>query len=420
MKAQHIMSSIDAMLYEWMSSYYGNIYTEAARLAERKRRVDLGQFVIQRDSPGGSKQFRAFENLEDVYSFIVAKPLEERTFYETIFDVHPAVKPYFDIDIHPSEDDIIKHNDLLSRLLTEIKRVVGPDLDLVNDVTVYSSHASDASKYSYHVVLTGYHVRGNTEAENFAKAVRDGLLSSSDQSAFIMSSIDLVVYKKLQQFRILGCTKLGKSRLKTVVLEYMAAGRQYRRPPVTDPKSEFMKSLLTNVDLSTSKYLDPKIYSREVEPDLNQADALLRALCSVSQRDKAWSTVSGEEQEVWFKDSGEIVQHMIEVGHLGPDLSSNFHRHKQTGDLILLRAPVAGGYHCIVCERDHEHENPYLSLHAEPGSPKSVSIIYHCRRDPMTTLRICSFHASEFTCKSDPRIGERYIKEIPASAAVDF
>jgi hypothetical protein len=251
--------------WEWRSSYYDrNTYTEEARTQERKRRVDLGQFVMQRDAPGGAKQFRAFVNINLAYEFIVSCQLEDRTFYETIFDVHHRQKPHFDIDIVPTESDPMDHTELLNLLLTEIKRVVGTELDLVEDIGVYSSHSDDNSKRSYHVVLTGYHVNNNVEAGNFAMAIRDGMVMSTEgpnspAALFITKCVDMMVYKKLQQFRLLGCTKLGRKRHKSVVLEYGAAGRPRRRPEITDPRIEFKRSLLSEVDPESSKYLDPKL-----------------------------------------------------------------------------------------------------------------------------------------------------------------
>ena len=450
---------VDAMLYEWQSSYYNReTYTDAARLAERTRRVELGQFVMQRDAPGGSKQFRAFDNIDDVYAYIIAKQPQERTFYETIFDVHPRQKPYFDIDIIPNlQEDPMDHAELLERLLTEVKRVIGADLDLVDDVSIYSSHATDGGKFSYHVVLTGYYVKGNQEALNFAKVIRDGMLAATDgptsaAARFITDSIDMVVYKKLQQFRILGCTKLARNRFKKVVTEYTAAGRQRIREKSSDPKVEFLRSLLSFVD-SSAKHLQESIYTRPVDPrdivpglrpDLppmtfDQAEALLRERFSnyyYGRDNYAWDN----EFSLWLKEGGDIVSHLIDAGHLPLELALNCLKYEQKtsdrGALIALRAPPARGYLCIICDRVHEHENPYLTLHESKYSeaatelcPRVVTIMYHCRRDPTTTIRICSMRGggesgmASFTCCEepfDPRRGERFVKpDMQGSTALD-
>jgi hypothetical protein len=440
---------MDCMLYDWRASYYDrDTYTEEARTAERKRRVDLGEFVIQRDAPGGAKQFRAFSSIDDAYEFIISKPEKERTFYETIFDAHPRQKPHFDLDIVPTEDDPMDHAELLNQLLTEIKRVVGPELDLVNDIGVYSSHAADGSKRSYHVVLTGYYVRGNVEAGNFAKAIRDGMIAATEGSAsreaiFITKCVDLLVYKKLQQFRLLGCTKLGRNRYKAIVLEYSAAGRSRQRPPVTDIKAEFRRSLLSYVEqvedgcgTPIPKFLDPQYYMQRVAPvdPLLATDEMLRSMCS-KKSFASFSSISTEE--LWIMTASDIVAHVIDSSHLTSDLASSCRTHAQTstnrGALISLRAPPGGGYWCVLCERRHDHENPYLTLREDTNSeaatedcPKVVAIIYHCRRDPTSSMRLCSMRGglmSSFTCVDkphDPRQGEkRTWTETSGSAAVD-
>lgn len=415
------------MISEWRSSYYSkDSYTESARLDERKRRVELNQFVMQRDLPGGSKQFRIFDSVSDAYSYINSQPLEERNFYETVFDVHPRQKPHFDLDIVPSLDDPMDHNELLTRVLTEIKNIIGSELDVVKDLGVYSSHAEDGSKMSYHVVVTGYHVLNNIEACNFASAVRQNMMAATDnprEVSFIDRCFDLSVYKKLQQFRILGCTKLGRNRYKTVVLQYSAAGRPRIRSPVIDSEEEFRRSLLSVVD-DDSRYLDPAVYTKP-QDKFAAAESLLRELCSRG-RDLGLSQISREA--LWLTTSKDIVTHVIASGHLSEQLVGNCERHNVIAEsgLIILRAPPYKGYWCIICDRKHDNENPYLSLREDRTSsaatemcPRVVAIILHCRRDPLSTIRLCSMRGGgesgmvSFTCidnPHDPRQGEKFVR----------
>ncbi len=433
-------AALDVLLYEWMYSYYDkNTFTDKAREAERRRRVALGQFVMQCDRPGGSKQFRVFANVDAAYNFIIAQPQHERTFYETIFDVHPARKPYFDLDIIPTETDPLSHSELLSLLLTEIKRVIGPDLDLVDDIGVYSSHAADGSKFSYHVVVCGYHVHSNEDAKNFAKTIRDGMIAATPgpQAQYIMKVMDLSVYKNLQQFRILSCSKLGRNRFKNTVFEYSASGRQRQRPAIQDPKLEFCRSLLSLVDLTTSKYLEPVVYTRQ-QPKLSDDEARIHAVFQMARRLRDGGHFDPET--LWLKDSKDIVSHVIDAGHLTVDLAGNCERHtastSEQGALIALRAPPQRGYYCCICDRLHEHENPYITLHQDSNSnastdicPRVVEIRFHCRRDPTTTMRLCSIRGggdsgmASFTCQEQPfdtRQGERFTRTIAeASSAID-
>lgn len=445
------MKKLDPMLHDWLSSYYNKYtITEEKRLAERKRRADLGQFVIQRDAPGGTKQFRAFENADAAYDFIISKHVAERTFHETVFDVHERQKPHFDLDIVTSPEDPMDHAELLNHLLTEIQRVIGPELDLVEDIGVYSSHAEDGSKKSYHVVLTGFYVKNNIEAENFAKAIHDGMIAMTDgpqspEARFIDKCFDLCVYKKLQQFRLLGCTKIGRNRHKTIVREYSAAGRTRTRVPNEDPRVEFRRSLLTIFDNEDAKYIEPSVYMKEKPASLDSsdpikfyddADALLRALCSKS-RQQAFAAVTGEAMDtLWLKEPEEVIAHCLDAGHLPMELSNSLRLQIPSGDLMPLVCPAAGGYNCVLCDRVHDNENPYLTLHEDPWSeasttlcPRVVAIVYRCRRDPQSAIRICSMRGggptkiTGFTCLAepyDPRQGEINTRPLPeGSAAVD-
>lgn len=428
----------DPMLEDWRSCFYPrDTYTDEASAAERLKRVKAGQFVMQRDAPGGAKQFRAFVSIEKAYEFIVSQPQDDRTFYETIFQEHRQ-KPHFDLDIVPSPGDAMDHAELLNRLLTEIKRVVGPNLDLVNDVGVYSSHAPDGTKKSYHVILIGYFVNDNVEAGNFAKAVRDGMVAATEgrdspAGLFITKCVDLVVYKKVQQFRLLGCTKLGRDRHKTIVLEYSAAGRARKRPPVTDPYAEFCRSLVSLVP-EDSKLLEAQCYARPAA--LTSVDATLHAMM---RRNLTGEAPTIDPDSLWLFDATRIVSHLIDKQHLPGSLANSCRHHTVAsttqGALIGLRAPRAGGYWCLLCEREHEHENPYLTLHADTRSeaateicPRVVAIIYRCRRDPTSSIRVCSMRGggptgtSSFTCEDepyDPRQNEIFTRQGEGSSAVD-
>lgn len=458
---EHIMrrNTADPMLYEWRSTYYpSHVYTEADCKIERQRRVTLGQFVMQRDAPGGSKQFRAFASIDAAYDYISRQPLVERTYYETIFQEHPRQKPYFDLDIAPKPDDPMSHEELLNRLLTEIKRMIGPDIDMVKDVGVYCSHATDGSKYSYHVVLTGFYVKGNLEAMAFASAVRDAMICgtagpSSPEATFIRQVLDMSVYKKLQQFRLLGSTKLGRERYKIIVLEYHAAGRKYTRPAVEDWRAEFRRSLVTDVghcELKpiTDAFTPPSSVgititktATAIGGGLQQCeddDAVL-----IEKYRQAYRMGAGylEPASLWFKTASQIVAHLIDTpGHLPVDMAHNCRAPTgmttEQGALITLKAPRAGGYWCVLCKRKHFNENPFLTLHedrvgtssaATESHPRVVGIIYHCRREPGSTIRLCSMRGNpesgvaEFTCLNephDPKVGEVVVKGQQQEAAV--
>lgn len=391
---------------------------------ERRFRVDNGHFVMQRDIPGGSKQFRAFYNFEEVYRFITEQKPELRCFYETVFG-EQWQKPHFDIDITVAKTDkgepippSMVHDGLLSLLLSCVKDIIGPSLDLTEDIGVYSSHAPDSTKWSYHVIITGYKLPNHIESEKFTKCVISTMKSrvgydNVEQISMIEKCIDLSVYKRLQQFRLLGCTKLGKMRYKKVDYEYQAGGLlRIRDSEKTNFKEEFMRSLITNVE--NTILLDPEVYFFEDTKKMgHKSPEILRAYGIVQKKPR-----DEEIRQWWIYKSDEIMAHLINEKHLTLDFADSILHHtvkqSENGILIMLRSP-RNGYDCIICDRRHEHENPFLTLWSDSHSnsctieyPLVVSINYKCRRDSTKTMRICSMrgHPDQrvsivkcFTCK---------------------
>lgn len=413
---------------EWRSTFYPRgVYSDDDCTAERLRRIN--EFILQRDYPGGTKQYASFSSAKMAYEFIIKQPLRNRNFHETIFKEHKQ-KPRFDIDIVPiarggkePTAEVITHEELLARLLTEIKRVIGPELDLVEDLAVYSSHAKDGSKMSYHVILNGYHVNDNVEAGKFAKFIRDSLMIGipDAEAEFISKSIDLMIYKKMQHLRLLGCTKLGKERFKEAVYSYQAAGRLRSRKPYEDPYDEFLRSLITNIDPEKSKFLEPQLYTPPEKHPCSKDQMIMEIFRKGFQQRK--SSIVIEPEKLWIFNATEIIAHLIDAAnHLPIQLGErSLFNYKVIDDrMIMLRAPRDRGYPCVLCSRIHDNENPYLILYPEFQSTAItddcnfiVVIAYKCRRDPTKSIRLCSMRKSSeracFTCTNkphDPKRGE--------------
>lgn len=339
---------------QWRHNFYSSTSLSEVQKADERKKYD---YVMQMDGVGGSKLFRAFETRDQFYSFLMDTKPEDRCFYETIFD-HQLQKPKFDIDIKCSRipegrDDF--HLEILGVILSTIQRVI-PGLDPANDMAVYQSHGED--KYSFHIILTGYYVLNNMQANNFANLVLKSILDDDTNDMDILEKIneftDLSVYKSLQQFRLIYCSKLGKNRFKVPVEEFMVCGETYKLKQFTK-REEFDRSLVANVDENKMILLeigsDKEIIERKPPPE----DA------------PSW----------WWMEPEKVYEHVCKE-HLPPSFSLNFGRFDAVRTMILLRSPP-DGYFCPICNRRHQNENPFMYLKSRLGV-KCIDIIFKCRR----------------------------------------
>lgn len=453
----------DPLVRDWCSRFYpSSVLTEVQCRAERERRTRLMQFVMQRDFIGGTKQFRVFPSIKFAFEYVMALDKEDRTQYETILDTQKR-HPYFDVDIRRKHTDPMTHINLIGTLLTTIRRVVGPTLDMVEDLRVYSSHSADVSaenidgyieddetskaahgKRSYHVVLRGFWVEDHKEAEGFAKTILSEVLKtacSEDERQFIIKSIDMSVYKRLQQFRLLGCTKIDAGRYKQLVTSYSAYGRTWTCTPSRNFEVDFNESLLTNVQDNCRRLphhlcVPPEDAIREAAAgglkdvaviasgncDEDTTRAILAMMVAASLR----PAQDVEAINLMVLPHDLIIRHLLEAGHLPETLASSIGMSRVTVNprsvIIGLRA-CRGGYFCKLCDRVHEHDNPYLLIYQDSRSParteerpQVIAIELGCHRDPSSKVRVCSMRANPnkpeaepiFTCTCkphDPEVG---------------
>lgn len=150
----------------------------------------------------------------------------------------------FDIDI---KDPVAFHlYDECVRAVVETTEDVlsewGIPIDRCNDVIVTSSHGPN--KRSGHVIFDNYHHCNSGEAKHFFKLVYERI------DPKLRPYVDSGVYKSLQNFRSMGCTKPGAPRVKMVSSWIDSNGNAMRwmdipEGKVNDPELMFKASLIT-------------------------------------------------------------------------------------------------------------------------------------------------------------------------------
>lgn len=355
---------------EWQHRYYSSSSLSDTQKFQERRQHEA-EFVMQMDGIIGEKLFRVFSTKEEAYKYIMDTPPLSRCFYETIFDTH-LQKPKFDIDIKLSKipSDFLEnfHNIIIEVILAAIQRNI-PWMNPSEDIALYQSHGKD--KYSYHIVIHGYYLLDNNEASTFVrqviKTLRDDKISDSRLIDLICECIDLNVYKNLQQFRLLYCSKRGKERYKTRITKFLIAGIEIEQKVGTD-EEEFYKSLITFIE-PTMKRLLLTIYQQKDEiPD------------PVTVKPKKAS------QSLWWMNAEDVYQHLLDK-HLASQFAENS-RYDFHNTLITIRIPNTG-YFCETCSRRHNQENPFIFLRMNRQTG-AVDIMFDCRRSDDKTSHLCS------------------------------
>lgn len=287
-----------------------------------------GVFVQKDSSVGASRQFAKFKDHKELYDYIIHQPQKKRCFYETIMGERPH-KMYFDIDggsASPSE--IAK---IIDEILISVKKLFlsfSLHFDFSENVLLFSS--SDSTKQSYHIVLDGYYVNNY----KCAQMLYDKLKIRENPY------VDRSMYSSKQQFRLLGCQKLGSSRIK--------------------------------------RYL--KNFNNYSFRDLQGYD-LFRHSCVCNVQDCRVLPI--QEKIKKMKEISDIDIGNIPEGVLDP-LFEAYELEDVTGGLVKLTRKCPA--YCNICERVHDNENAFLIVTEEESTIQHIDFV--CFRDETKRKRI--------------------------------
>lgn len=188
-----------------------------------------------------SKRFALFSSIDDFYRSVLQHPADffnGEHFYEVVGATTPEQKPYFDIDIDPTQFPAeVDAKSFAEKIVTLIISTVREEIaKLIIDtmktayvfpVTVYSTaypikqETGLPKKFSYHLVFQGVHFAGHEDMRRFGTSVKEQLQelaeSSGEQIAALASDSIDVIWFKTRQFRLLGSSKLGSDAVKVKV-----------------------------------------------------------------------------------------------------------------------------------------------------------------------------------------------------------
>ena len=192
-----------------------------------------GSFIIAKDviypnSTRVKKQYCKFTDAHSIYKNLLSLKDEDQVFYEYMLEYEPRVV-YFDLDVDTKEfeysfeeAELLKDR-LIEVVIEEIKVQFSIHVDIEKDLVVFTSHGD--KKFSYHILIRSCRMTYKC-VEKFCmpiiKQVRKEFKLTNGREVFLDDS----VYSRRQAMRVLGSTKLGKTRPKTFNETFMYKGSE--------------------------------------------------------------------------------------------------------------------------------------------------------------------------------------------------
>lgn len=300
-----------------------------------------------------NKLYSCFENyIQFVIYFLKVQP-NLRTFYEIVLGEH-IQKPHFDVDMELVELGVEK--EVLHNLIKAIVELI-PDINLQKDICIYSSHSQSKSptgvyKISYHVIINNYSHSNNKEAKAFYYAIMQKLPKEYYDNQWI----DHSVYSKTQQFRIYGCQKIGTDRTKKLCEEWEFNGEKIIHE--TEEKDE-----------------DPnRMFLIHLEESLVTArQSMCKQLISFQMPEQFLKKKTYDTGDLDLDLAMEALQLFAHsLGTIPESKAFPFKFDKIDSSFIILKRRKASK--CRICNRIHDHENPYLIV------SENKAVYFHCRR----------------------------------------
>lgn len=284
------------------------------------------------------RRFLAFRSWSEYYEYEQSLREDLRNYFETIKGDQPQ-KPKFDLDMDKNKHEyfLFQPEQLLDNLVYAILHVLskyGVQLRIDRDLLLFTSHAPEKGKWSYHLIIDNWMFKNNVEAKHFYKLIHAELSPEFK----VENYVDPAVYSTFQQFRLLGNCKPGTRRFKQFSREWLYGGNLIRNP-LEDTYQQFTHSLVSYT--SYCRYL-PQMVSATIGTQLDPV-------------------VLPEGIEL------ETIVSLVSSEHYKFDRIRN-------GCLLFTRVRKGVELECEVCGRTHGGDNPYVRI-------IDGQILFFCRRN---------------------------------------
>lgn len=317
----------------------------------------LNKFVVCWDyydkiNKKSNKLYTYFDSYIKFAIYFLKLNQESRCFYEIIFG-EKIQKPHFDIDMELTELGLDKK--VINDLISEIVKLI-PEINLERDICLYSSHGKQDNKFkiSYHLIINHFYHSNHENAKAFYYMVMKNL----PKEYYNNNWIDHSVYSKTQQFRIYGCQKNNSNRIKIFHDEWEFNGQK-----IVHQADELAEDL----DMKFLINLEESLIAARI----SNAKSLPNYEVPLEFQKKKY--IRGEDIEYDLAMEA-LILFAGTVGTTPDNKNFPYRFEKVDSSLVLLRRVKASK--CKMCNRIHQHENPYLLI------TEDLNVFFHCRRAP--------------------------------------
>lgn len=293
------------------------------------------------------RRYAVFTDFIDFSEY--ASQQNDKNFFEVIRD--QPQKPYFDIDLLEAVISRKKAKKYVNMAVDELFKLLTEMTTAKFCIQVFSSHSdtdAENKKISYHIVVDGVFLGGYKQNQLFFKLLMERL------PLYVANIFDSSLYKSKQQFRTLFSEKLNSKRPKVPVFDMCLNYNGDKGIPdesISDKQFKiflFRKSLVTVV--SGCEFIslpEPprKEYQRQ-DGEINVTeDNISRALEIFTEK----------------------------TSYSAPFSFLNIVHNDNMTLLVCLKRKRSSM--CPICDREHEHENPYLFFWGT-----ELHVAWDCRR----------------------------------------
>lgn len=288
--------------------------------------------LIAKDDRQCKKLFTVFSNPLILYDYQKSLILNQRNMYE-IIPGNKYQKIHFDIDVKKEDLTNFDETEFFDSIIEGIIKYIKIDIDLSKDIMIFTSH-SDYKK-SYHIVIDNYCLRNNIETKQFVRLILNDFPR-------LVPYVDNVIYTLNRQFRLLGNSKIDTNRPKILLSEWKYKDQIITYKNKSDEESVFVNSLVSNTN--NCKLID-------LFEEINE------------------TKISKHEVKIDYDILHEIKKMFIKTFNC--EIFFDIESYK---DGLIVARRLKPSF-CNICERVHQHENPYFVVN------KNGDVLYSCRRN---------------------------------------
>jgi len=345
----------------------------------------------------GQKLYGVFDSYIDLGIMMKSIHEESRHFHEVIFG-DSYQKPHFDVEVEPrpSQSQAQRFIDELVTAIIETFEL-WPHIQFKPENHIIICHSHGTDKLSYHIIIDGFLHSNNQEAEDFCYYIRSKL------SPEFQEWLDVGIYTKLHQLRILSSVKRGTTRIKlfSETWRYQGADIEYEYliPPETEDHKKMMQlqsSLITYTSgCKTLPFLRQQL-----------SEEVVTSVLPYRRPESEYTDFVSISDET----AKSAIILLAELAGMTPDNRKFPYEYQGTrGGIVLLNRIRPS--HCRICNRRHDTENPYLTVN-DKGH-----VYFYCRRNKDGNKL---YVGSLFTEPEPPKTVSPVIKEDEGDSALRF